>query len=500
MWRRARAWAGGHLPAGSPGRRFAAGAFWSLVGTALSQGLRVLAFMFAARLLGKAVFGQLGILQATAGMAGVLAGLGAGLTAARHVAGFRHTDPRRAGRTVGLCLLLSSASGLLFAVALLALAPFLAGQVMKTPGLTPELRMMAGFVLVSTVFGAQTGVLAGLEAFRKVAQIGLLQGLLTLPAIIVGARAGELFGVAAALTAAGFVTCLAQQSLLLRECRRAGIVIARPGRSEWEMLGRFSVPAMLCGVLSTPAYWVAASILVNQPNGFEEMGAFSAANQWRALIVFLPAILERSTLPVLSDLNARGDLAAYRRTLFTHLTLAAGAAAACALLVSVLSPFIMRGYGQGFGANGPVLALLAWASVFNAATTAAGTAIISRGDMWWAMLFNLLWAICLIGAAAVLAPRFGATGLSAAFLISYAAHAGWTCSYWLVIERRLRQALRGGGARSAGHARRVPGTLPILSDSDKRQTGQAARSRTATAKTPLALMDRASAGCGTDGG
>src|SRR3972149_3010593 len=104
------------------GYRLARGAFWSLAGTVVSRGMMLLASIFVARMLGKEVFGQFGILQATVAMFAVFAGFGLGLTAMKYVAQHRHRAPARAGRIVALSGLVAVAFGALMAGGLFLIA------------------------------------------------------------------------------------------------------------------------------------------------------------------------------------------------------------------------------------------------------------------------------------------------------------------------------------------------------------------------------------------
>jgi hypothetical protein len=66
----------------------------------MSRLLALAAALLVARLLGKASYGELGIVQSTIVMFGTLAGFGMGTTAAKFVAEFRHSDPVRAGKSL----------------------------------------------------------------------------------------------------------------------------------------------------------------------------------------------------------------------------------------------------------------------------------------------------------------------------------------------------------------------------------------------------------------
>ena len=65
---------------------FAAGVYWSLLGAVVSRGLTLVATVLAARTLGAEGFGELGMIQNTQGLFGVLAGAGLGLAATKFVA------------------------------------------------------------------------------------------------------------------------------------------------------------------------------------------------------------------------------------------------------------------------------------------------------------------------------------------------------------------------------------------------------------------------------
>src|ERR1700676_5264649 len=98
------------VPAGSLRARFTLGIVWSLAGAVVSRGFLLAASVACARFLGKDGFGALGMIQSTAGMFGIFAGLGLGLTATKYVSEFRRQDPAKAGRVLAL----SASAALIF--------------------------------------------------------------------------------------------------------------------------------------------------------------------------------------------------------------------------------------------------------------------------------------------------------------------------------------------------------------------------------------------------
>src|SRR5262245_595455 len=181
-------------PAGSLRTRFVVGALWSLIGAVVSRGFLLVAAIISARLLGKEGFGAFGMIQSTAGMFGVFAGLGLGLTATKYVSEFRRQDRLRAGRILALSASAAFVSGAIITILMILLAPYLAKHVLAGPQLAAPLAIGSGLVFFGAINGYQTGALAGFEAFGTIARVNLLAGLASFPLIVVGVWRGGLPG------------------------------------------------------------------------------------------------------------------------------------------------------------------------------------------------------------------------------------------------------------------------------------------------------------------
>ncbi len=146
---------------------------------------------------GQDAYGELGIIQSTVGMFGVFASFSLGLTATKHVAEFRRSDPA-AGRIIGLLRLIAIASG-----GIMALGLFLfAGGWRNTrsmPRISVAFFASAPILFLSAINGAQTGALTGFEAFKTIAYVNLLVGLCSFPILLGGAYFGGLAGTVWAL-------------------------------------------------------------------------------------------------------------------------------------------------------------------------------------------------------------------------------------------------------------------------------------------------------------
>jgi len=176
------------------GYRLVKGTLWSMAGAVISRGLMLCAMVLVARMLGKTVYGELGMIQSTVGMFGIFAGFGLGLTATKHVAEFRQKNPERAGRIIGLSWLVATVTGSLMALGLFIFAPWLAEHTINAPHLAVVLRIAALILFINALNGAQTGALSGFEAFKTIAYINLFVGLISFPILVGGAYFGGLTG------------------------------------------------------------------------------------------------------------------------------------------------------------------------------------------------------------------------------------------------------------------------------------------------------------------
>lgn len=414
------------------GLRMTSGALWSIGGAVISRGLMLIASIFVARMLGREVYGEYGMIRTTVSMFLVFAGFGLGMTATKHVAEYRITDPERAGRIMAISGLFAVGTGTLVAVGLYIFASWVATHTINATHLVGELRIGAFILLLNAVNGAQSGALAGFEAFRSIAKVNLWTGLASFPLLICGAYWGGLRGAVWALGANMIISWLLNHLALRREAARFKVPFTSVGCfSEWPILWRFSLPAALGGVMVSPVVWASNAMLVNQPGGYGQMGLFDAANQWRMAILFIPGVVGQIVLPMLANLNAPDDQIRYKKVLKYNALINAGVSLVVALPVSLLATVIMKSYGPGFEEGALALILLSISTIFVAWNNVVGQAIASKGMMWVGFFFNLMWATTfLIFSYYFIHNGYGVTGLALATLIAYLAHSVWQTVYF----------------------------------------------------------------------
>lgn len=401
------------------GSRMANGAFWSFTGTASAKFIVLIAGIFCARILGKEAYGEFGMVRSTINMFIVFGYAGLGLTATKYISEFLRTHRERIPSIYILTNLFAVGTGIIVTVTVLALAPYLAEKTLQCPELTNAIKVGAVLLFVTVINGAQNGVLSGLEDFKDIAINTLIGSIAESILMLFGAYK---FGVLGAVLGygLGFIALYIANYIAIRRKFKeldVKVQLSQFNKADLKLLYTFSLPAALSSIMVMPSFWVVRSMLVRY-DSFGELAVYEAAEQWRTIILFIPAAISQIVLPILSSL-ANTETNKYWKVLKINMLLNGGVAFIIAIFVSLLSGYIMNLYGAGFGNRWPLI-ILSLSTVFSALANVVGLSISSRAKMWMGFLFNTLWAaVFIIMTKLMLEYHYGALGVSLALLSSY---------------------------------------------------------------------------------
>jgi O-antigen/teichoic acid export membrane protein len=405
------------------GGRFGRGVFWNLTGTLFAQGSVFLAAIILARLLGKEVFGELGMIQSTLLTLTSIAQVSTGLTATKYVAEFRDADKARAGRVLGLCSILTLVTGVVATVLLLTGASWVAEHMLAAPHLAASLAISAAFVLFSVMNGYQIGALAGLESYKSISVYGALLGAAHLALCGLSAMFWGLHGALGGMAVSALLRWCIYGLVLHQEIDKQGITIQRrEGLKERDVLYRFALPAALSGFTTMPAIWLGNAFLVQQPGGYAEMAVYNAATSFRTIVLFLPVLFNSVSISLINSHKGQKNSKSYTSAFFLNLKLTTVTALIGAVMMWWCGERAIRIYGPDFvSKNVPELMLFMSISVVLEATGVAVYQLIqSHGKMWLSFLaIAMPRDVLIIIAAYYLTPSYGGVGLAGAFVLGF---------------------------------------------------------------------------------
>lgn len=420
-------------------RRMIRGVVWSTLGSSIAQGTSFLTAVAVARNLGKNSFGAFVLVQSTMIAAANLACLNLGVTATKYASEYRTSDPKRAGRVLGLACLVALIAGILFAVGLVAFAPRLAPPGGQRSLVAKGLRISSPYVLCSSLNGYQMGALAGLECFRPMAWIGAACGCFSLLLTWIFAWRFGFNGALLAQSAGAFSLCVAYHFALAFASTKQQVTIRYCGAwKERAALARFSLPATMSGIFGSVAIWWCNVALVRE-SGYAELALFGALSNLRAAMLFIPVLVARVAAPMLNGLRAAGGFKEYHSMFWGTVRWNGGIGLLLAGVFALLGRPVLAIFGRDFDASPAVLLLFLGAVVCEIVSANLYQAIFTARTLWTHCAISMLWAAVLVSAASAVLRPYGAAGLAFSYL------AAWTCSmacYAFAANRRLKEWVR----------------------------------------------------------
>jgi len=397
---------------------------WSLIGSILGKGLMLLSFILIARIIGKEQYGQLGIIRSTVNMFLVFSSMGMGLTASRYIAIHRNSDLNKISQINIVSNRISFFLGLFIFILIFIFSPYISKVSFGNLELSIPLRLSAIVLFFTTITSAQNGVLNGFEDFKSIGIITIKQSIFQGVIIIFGAYFYGLNGV---------IVCLGFSSIYLFLLFRYSIYKKLSGikfdfssklfDSEMkDIFLKFTLPAVLAGLVSLPVYWWTKTVLIKQSN-FGEMAIFDVSEQWNIIFQFIPGSISAIMLPMLTNILIEGTNTQYKKLIKFNLILNVGITLILAIFAIPLSPLILGLYGKTF-TNFLPLQIMIFVAVLQVANSVLGQVIASKGRMWLGFTVNLIWGFWLIIFTLIFVVHFGmgSLGLAYAMLASYFLH------------------------------------------------------------------------------
>jgi O-antigen/teichoic acid export membrane protein len=399
--------------------RLIKGTALNTIAVSFNQGSTLIISIIVARLLMKQSFGEFSMVQGTLITGAALSQLATGYTASKYIAEYRSTNPEKAGRIMGLCAIVSGLVAGGAVLVLFVMAPWLAKTMLNAPHLATGLRIGSGFLFFSAINGYQTGALSGLEAYGGLAKAGVFSGIITVAAVSLGAWRGGLNGALIGLSMSAFIRCAFHYGWLRIESRFQSI---RPRYrdslgKEKAILFNFALPAALSSYYTLPMIWLANSVLVRQPGGYGEMALYSAANNLRILVLFLPNIMNNVGLSILNYEKAKGDPKLFHQLFKSNMASMFLVTLGGAAFVGIFGSLILRLFGRDFAAGRILLRILLASCLFEGLSIGLYQYIQSHARIWLSFFgINVPREAFLVIMAYVLIPSLGGAGLALAYL------------------------------------------------------------------------------------
>ncbi|MFQ3610108.1 MAG: oligosaccharide flippase family protein [Fimbriimonadales bacterium] len=405
-----------------PNQRVLRAVSWSVLGTGSAQAIILVASVVVARLLGEEDFGRLGLIQFTMNLAYGIVASSIGWTVMRTVANLRAEGHGQLGAELSALLSVGGASSVLLALLLGGSSEWIATSLFRDTKLSLALLFTSISVLFGTLYSIFLSGLSGFEAFRAVALLNIVRGILLGIGIVGGAFWGSLEGTVVAMGLAHFISTVLVYLQFTRTLQKCSVRLISPNL----LLGlnlavKFSLPAFLSTLFASMMPWWGSVFLSRNASSLSEVAVLNVANYWRTLVMFLPTQIAQSTAPVLSNLWAHRDYTQVRKIVKTNLKMIAGIILLSLAPLIFLANWVLNLYGLSAPQQELAFRLLLVSAVFTALCAPLGYTLVAMGRFWTGFVVNTIWAMLFLAGAwlTVVQIDMGVVGLGWTYLTGY---------------------------------------------------------------------------------
>lgn len=372
--------------------------FWALLGNVLGKGLALIAGIVVARFLGNETYGEYGMIRNNLTMIAIFSSLGLGYTATKFIAECKANVSKTyiIHKVVNrITLVTSGVIMVLVAVFATPLATWL-----EAPDLAGLLRLAAIAVVLNAVNTTQIGELSGFKAYKEIARNNTLAGIITFVASVLLTYFYNIIGAVIALIISFTANCLLNRISIAKYLPRK-----EPTNQNihYREILSFTIPVALQESSYAITHWMSTVLLIKFA-GYGELGLYSVATQWMAVMMFVPGALRNVALSHLSESN--NDMVANKRILKRMAQINFVTTLIPFLVIALLSGWICSWYGHTYDGLQSVLNVCMFTTVINSLTNVLTQNLIALNQNWYLFATRLVRDLLTLGVAAMLLIKF----------------------------------------------------------------------------------------------
>lgn len=354
--------------------RFAKDSFWSVFGNGLGNALLLLAGIIIARLLGKDLYGEYGMVKTTMFYLAAFSTFGLGYTSTKFIAESISKQDNNstaiARSSMGITLVSSVALCLLLCIFSHPLANFI-----NTPQLAQAFQFLGIIMVLKAINTTQTGLLAGYKSFKEIGVISIISGLTLLLTCVPLTYLWSVKGSLLALILSQVALCIGNL-IAIKKAQLSRDVVKT---SYVKRLLKFSLPVAIQEFTYMVCNW-GSMLLITRYASVGEVGIYTAATQWGSVILMIPSLLQNVFLSYLSSLSSEQNQ--HNRMLTRMILINLVCTAIPFIIILLLSGFICSFYGPTFSGLRIVLIVYSFSTIFMCLNNVLQADLLAQGHNW----------------------------------------------------------------------------------------------------------------------
>ncbi|MDM1073325.1 oligosaccharide flippase family protein [Empedobacter brevis] len=394
------------------------GVLWTFLGTLISKGFIFIALFLVARILSVDEYGKLGLLQSYINTFSMISLASFGVTATKYLALYAENEKLKASQIYSL----TRSSVFIIALVILILSIIfnnsIGNYIVGNQSMSNEVLLCAFAIFFSSLNGLQTGALAGLENFKSISIVNMVNGLLSLPLILFSAYRYGVFGVVVSLVLINFSIWLCSAILLQKELNRKNITFTTKGlKGHLETVYNFTLPSFISSMMLSPVVLICNSLLIKYSSkGYYELGIYNASFNFSQVATLLLGVIGQVTYPMaiknFGKENKKFEFFNINQSYIIVVII---------FLPIIILPDIFSGlYGNKYQNNEMYISLMfvSLSTIIIGQRQGIARNFAAGNLMWFSVFSNFIWAVTSI-AFCYLLLDYGAKGRAIGFFIGY---------------------------------------------------------------------------------
>ena len=357
--------------------------FWAVFGNGLGNFLLLVAGIIIARLLGKDLYGEYGMVKTTMFHIASFSTLGLGFTSTKYIADAISNSPNKLREIIKTSIGTTLGFSTFLCILLFVFAGTLADYI-NEPQAASAFRALGIIVVLRAINTISAGVLAGYKSFKAIGINSVISGCVLLIFSSILTYKFGLVGSFIALSLSQLVNALLNFVTVVKYFKLAEINDIGESVSKEMLL--FTVPVAIQEFSYMLATWGGTMILTKYAS-LGEVGLWTAASQWYTIILFVPNLLLNVILSYLSGVSK--DRNSHSRMLKKMLLINFVCSFIPFIIVYTLAGFISSFYGATFVGLKEVIRVVTISTVLSCLSNVFHSSLLSEGRNWLLLTFRV---------------------------------------------------------------------------------------------------------------
>lgn len=357
---------------------------WAVIGNGLGSFLMLLAGIIIARLLGKEIYGEYGMVKVTMFNVAAFSTFGLSYTSTKFIAEYLSKKVNKVPSIARDAITITLSTSVLLCILVIAFAEPLA-KYCNAESLATPFRFLGILIIFRAVSQVLVGIMAGFKLYKEQSVNNILSGLLFVMICYPFTYCGGLMGALAALSLYQIILSVLNYITVNKALKVLRVDSEKS--SSIRLLFNFSIPVACQEFTYFIASWL-SPILITRYASLGELGIYNACAQWYAICSYIPGLLRNVSLSYLSTANGQSiaQRSLINKILFINLTSCFGVF----LLVLLFSDVIVSFYGHTFIGMKTVLNVLIFSSIFQSVIVVFTDNMLAEGKNWQMFILRSL--------------------------------------------------------------------------------------------------------------